>query len=376
MENNNNTPVTTPEVQLTPEEIKKKTQWGNLGLAVHNTELKLQAQAQAIISELKIATTVDEIIEAEAALKKVKSKRKDLSVERKNLTSRFDKMTTRLMIPENSIIEAENNAEKALIKMKGINDSNKAKATAKNDELRRIRETIANYISKMDATYKQKIADQVTKAFNYALGKGNIEEKDLPDYLPKCKTATGFGEFEFTYDICPIAPIYATKEEVLVIWNELAVGIRLGKDYVADYAAALDKQFAMYNVAVKNKEAAMKLAKENADKAASDLAAETEAKETAAKLEAISITHPTVNAGPEIKSLKKVFVLDMEDTQENAIKIMAAFIGNLALCEGGIRVTKWSNLSVSQMGNALVWAKNKDEKFECSGIKFKVEEKL
>ncbi|MEK6885145.1 MAG: hypothetical protein AABY22_36275 [Nanoarchaeota archaeon] len=139
---------------------------------------------------------------------------------------------------------------------------------------------------------------------------------------------------------------------------------------------ALKNQFEFYNIAIKNKEAALKLQKENADKAAADLAAETAAKETAAKLAAISVTHTTpAVVTAEIKGLKKSWDVEVSDDKESAIKIIAAFVGNIQLCEEKLRVKSWLNLSVQQMASALAAVKKNDEAFEC-GVKFKLVEKL
>ena len=78
----------------------------------------------------------------------------------------------------------------------------------------------------------------------------------------------------------------------------------------------------------------------------------------------------------DIKELKKSYAIDMDDTEQNAILIIAAFVTHFNIAKEGVRVKSMFKLSVEQMGAALAWMKNKDENFSHTGINFKINDKL
>ena len=360
---------------LTPEIEKKINAWKNMGLAIHKAELSYQVRAQAIIAKLKKPEKIEDIIEAELKLKEAGKEYTALQNDRKQLTSRFDTVAARLSQPEKTVEAAIPEIKNAIIFWKKKKEEEDNKVQYKKDEAKRIREFFINNQTQMDAAYRKKIGDQVLKAYNYALGKGEIKPEDLPDYLPKCKTATGFDVLAFTYDIPAYTATYNSQEEILAIWHEVEKNTKPGEFYVEAYHKALADQFALYDVAFKNKEAAMKLAADNKAKAEADLSKETAAKETAAKLESIAITHEPNVIGPDIKSLKHDYEVDMPDDDGAAIKIIAAFVANFATCRGLIRVKSIRKLSIEQMGDALTKMKKADPLFEC-GVVFKKVDKL
>lgn len=360
--------------QPTPDEIAKKaTAWSNFGVIITNSEFQFQARAQAIIAKLKKPTKPSELKEAEESLKAVKQEMQKLVEDRKGITTRFDSVASRLMAPEKLIASALPEIERAMLAVKKAEQEELNKARYKNDELKSIREQYLNLIVKMDKEYRDKISAQVSKAFEYALGAGDVKMDGLPAFLDKVKVAKGFNEIDFTYDRPEIALKYATKEEVINIWKEVDKTILPGKDYLAIYHKALSDQFEFYSAALKNKEGAIKLQKENAEREEAKRKQEAEAHEVANKLSAIATT--TAEIVSATKPLKEYYEVDMEDTEANAIKIIAAFVGNFELCRGGVRVKSLLKISVEQMASALAWVKNRDDKFEC-GVKFIKKEKI
>lgn len=373
-----NTPTTnTPakaEVILTPEIEKKANQWRNMGIAIANTKMELQVRSQAAIAKLITPTSIETVIDSENSIKVAKKEYAAIQEKRKAITSRFDSVSARLAENEKSILAALPPIEAEIMKFKKIDADNKQKAQNKAIELRAIKENFINHVTKSDMTFKQAIADQVARCYNYALGAGNVglnaQGEIDNDFLAKCR---GWFKSENFSIVCPIYVLtFNTSEECKAIWD--AIEIKTSKFYYDIYEAQLTQKFAFYSVALKDKEAALKVSEEAAARAAADLIKEQSANETAAKLESIATTYNPTVSGPEIKALKQVYELELEDTKECAIKVMAAFIGNLALCEGGVRAS-WLKLSVGQMASAIEWAKKNDPNFEC-GLPFKIVEKL
>jgi hypothetical protein len=377
METTNTPAVNAVENQaaILPAEIEKKAnQWRNMGIAIANTEMELQVSSQATIKKLITPTSIETVIDAENSIKVAKKEYAAIQEKRKAITSRFDSVSARLAENEKSILAAISPVEAEIIKFKKIDADNKTKLQNKAIELRAIKENFINHITKCDTAYKQAVADQVAKCYNYALGAGNIglgpDGEIDHEYLAKCR---GWFKSENFSIVCPIFIIsFNTNEECKAIWD--AIEIKTSKFYYDIYEAALNQKFAFYSVALKDKEAALQVSKEAEDRAKAELLKEESAKQTAAKLESIATTYNPTVSGAEIKALKQVYEIELEDTKEFAIKVMAAFIGNLALCEGGVRAS-WLKLSVTQMASAIEWAKKADENFEC-GLPFKIVEKL
>lgn len=359
---------------LSAEIEKKANQWRNMGIAIIETKTSLQLMSQEAIKELIIPTSIETVIDSENSVKVAKKKYAAIQEKRKAITGVLDKVIAGLSEYEKSILAAFPPIEAEIMKFKKIDADNKQKAQNKAIELRAIKENFINHVTKSDMTFKQAIADQVAKCYNYALGAGNVglnaQGEIDNDFLAKCR---GWFKSEDFSIVCPIYVLtFNTSEECKAIWD--AIEIKTSKFYYDIYEAQLTQKFTFYSVALKDKEAALKVSEEAAARAAADLIKEQSANETAAKLESIATTYTPTVSGPEIKALKQVYELELEDTKECAIKVMAAFIGNLALCEGGVRAS-WLKLSVGQMASAIEWAKKNDPNFEC-GLPFKIVEKL
>lgn len=360
---------------LSETQISKITQWGRFGLVIHNSELSFQARAQSIIAKLKNPVTIEEVAEAEAKMKSVKQELAILSTDRKNITSRFDAVATRLMASEKSVDPAIKTVEQSCITLKKQKAEADAKVQKKADEAKWIREQFLNTITRMDGEYRERISNQVAKAYTYALGKGNITLEGLPEYLTLVKGAEKFGEFFFTYDMPKLTISHNSTDDVLAIWKEIDPTIKAGAEYVKDYHRAIDDQFAFYSAGLKNKEAAAKLATDNAASKSDEIKKDVASTETANKLESLAVTI-TTPAVTDLKPLKHSYEIDMEETDANAILIMATFVANFELCKPGVRVKSIFALSIGQMGMALMWAKNKNESLEFKGINFKKVDKL
>src|SRR5262245_24102987 len=84
---------------------KKQEAWSKFAVALHNREAQLQLMAQKIVAKMVTPKTIDDIAEAEKTLKTAKTDLAILIESRKEVTSKLDAVTTRLMEPEKSLTE-------------------------------------------------------------------------------------------------------------------------------------------------------------------------------------------------------------------------------------------------------------------------------
>ena len=360
---------------VSQEEINKKiAAWQNMGVVVANTKLKLtQLTAAALLKIKELPYDPAKILDYEANLKIVKSEKNIVIDTRKAVTAKFDAVTSGLMTSEKEFDPAIKVYEDALLFVK----QSKAKADAvvqqKIDEVKRVREQISNSITSQFANFETLIVQTVAKYYEQFLAKG-VSEKNLPESLVKAKAY--LTENHFMLIKPSVATVYLTTDEVDAIWFELYTAKLISPtNFVEKYVAALTARFEFYGIAFKNKADSLALAKQQEAEALNAIADKKDDDAVAAKLDAIAsnTTAPVVSVGKKIKS---VYKLNMEDSEQTAIQIISAFSVNWTTAKEELGIKKWFNLSVKQMGDALVSLKNKDNNFEVSGIVFIQVDKL
>jgi len=351
--------------------LEKKKQWAEVGLVVHNANISLQTKAEDLKARLIAPTSIDQVTEAEGVLKEINGELNALIAERKVTTSRFDKVSEALMKHEKSVKESIPAFQNAIIKLKQEAEKIKNAERAKEEAIRKAKEDAIKFVNESFKKMQDLVAVRCQEAYEFALNnpktKKSIEESKIASYIEKCKAK--LTEKDFTL----VKPDNISQENFDAA--KLFVDMPEPKDLLAYWDKQMNVKFEFYTVALKNKEAAIQAsqkAKEEADRLRAE---ELSQRNVAAELEAASMSSEvTIDNG--IKDLKKKYEVDLEDTEQNAILIMTAFVTNFGQVKDGVRVTKWSNLSVSQMGAALAWLKNKDDRFEFGGIKFKLTDKL
>lgn len=351
----------------TIEETKRK-QWGIMGVAVYRSELQLQAQAQNIILALSpLPTKPEEINEAEAKYKTLRADAVKLQNDRKEVTSKFDAVTARLMEPEKSLAPAFLAYSEAIIKIKKAEEARVSASMVIEDEKKAVREYLSNEMAKLEAKFKALIAEKVVAAYAYALGEGNIAPEALDLYLVKCTAK--LSAKDFPGQVKPMAVKHISQEEYVSIERELV----RPTNWLQLYGEELNSRFKDYTIAFANKEQALRIAKEEADAKAKLDAEELLNKQAAAKLEAVA---QSVTVSTDLKALKKVFKIQMEETPENAIRILSSVVANWKQCAPKIRVKKWFQFSVANAIVALEGMKNEDNAFAPTGIIFIETDKL
>lgn len=356
------------------EVVARKIQaWGQLGAASHQLQERLQMMKEKSLSKIKdLPSDLNKIADYDAALKVVNSEKLQIVNLRKELTSKLEAISTRMMQPEKEFARAIQLYETALISVKKSKQAAELAAKYKTDEIARIREQFSNHISASNAGYETLVTNKIMKCYEHALNT-NIPETDIPATMEKMKAALTIESF--TIQQPPVTLVYANQEQVNAIWVELhSKYASLPSAFLTTYHFGLRDKFEFYGIALKNKEASLEHAKAEQAKELQAIADRAEDEKVAAKLETIAPMEPTIVAGG--KALKNVYVLDMPDNEQTAIILMTAMAANWSTAKNKLRVTIWSNLSIKQMGAALVALKNDDEKFSVSGLVFKKEDKL
>lgn len=351
--------------------VKKRNAWGNMGEAIYTGELALQARVQAKLIGITLPANISEVPQAEAMLKELKGEMNAIQDERKKITSKLDEVTARLMLPEKSMLEPIKSLEAEIIKVKKADAEERAKKQAKDNELKECREFLCTTLANIDAQYKRIISEKVSKAYEYALGDGNVQMAGLEEFTQKA--AVKFTEKDFTPSVPTRKLINVSAEEYAALAEECFKVD--ANSYLLAYVVELEKKFSDYEVALNNKEQAIARAKKEEEARLAAIAEEQSNKQVAAQLESAS-TDLNVSYGPVVKDLKEAYEVDMPETVESVIKIMAAFTANLAVCLPKLRVTKWLAFTPAQAAGALAKVKNDDNAFSPSGITFKKVDKL
>lgn len=360
-------------IKVDPVVLEKKQAWSEVGEYIHYTEISLQQKADLIIGKLVIPTKYEDVQAAEEALKTARKENIALIEERMTITDQFRAVADRLMKSEKKVSDEFPKIEGKLITIKAAKAAADKLVKAKEDEFKRLKESCIKFINDKDLEFKTTINNQVSFAYEYALGKGDINEKTYAEYYKKVEakfTKENFLIVKPEYKLFDVKP-----EEFDTLWIECQVEAGPPLDYISLYKKQLTEKFGFFTISLKNKETALKHSKDADAKAAEELSKENTNKNVAASLSTMATTY-NAKAADTVKPLKTVYELDMEETHANGLLIIAAYVGNYDATKEYTEKLKAFNLKVEQMANALVSLKNKDEKFTCTGIKFKQVEKL
>lgn len=170
-------------------------------------------------------------------------------------------------------------------------------------------------------------------------------------------------------------PVYSTQEEIDILWSEVCVNVKEPQFYIELFISDLTTKFEFYSIALKHKESSIAQAQKEQGEKLSAITKDKEMVSAAAALDAHASTYE-VQKTVQAKGLKQEWKVQMGDDEKSIFAIMHAFITNYDACKGGVRVKSLMNLSVEQMAGSLAWAKNKDDKFACTGINFVLIDKL
>lgn len=362
------------ELQLNEQQVavaeQKRATWGEFGVGIFKTELSIQFEAKTVCDKLsELPVTIFDVPGAEERLAEGKRAQKTIEASRKEITSKLDDLTKRLMIPEKSLTDPINALSNEIIKIKKADEAEQRTKKAIADELVRCKEFYQNEAIRVDGELKGKVLDLISRCYNKALNE-NVSLDKIKDYIAQSKKAVTDKQFVSVTPAFHAA--YITPEQVASIANE---HFKLNfLTYVESFSNQIDEKFSDYDVAFNNKAEALALSQKEEQAKKDEIAQLAQQQQVANKIESASIT--TTQATFFTKALKRSFDIDMDDNVQSILTIMAAFSANLHLCMPHLKVTKWFSFTPAQAGKALAKVKCEDNEFEPVGIIFKEVEKL
>lgn len=365
--------ATQPVLVLTDEQKKimqeKGENWKKMGAAIYTQELKLQIWAQDIFKRLTLPTDSSKISQYEAHLKLAKADLEKLIASRKELTSKLDGVTSRLMTSEKSLDEPIKKFTNEIIKLKKDVEEKNKKDQAKRDEIKQIIEKVITYTAEAVSAKLREHVKLLDDSYKHALDQ--VPPEKLPEFLVKVKTRRTIKTETIAR---PTMTVFNVSQEELKALIDEHFKPQSPESLVEDFQTELDKKFSEYQLAWNNKAKAIEISNNDTQALLDGINQETQNAVLSAKMHAASSDLSVEEGG--VKELKKVYVLDMEETQQNAMYIITAFTANLNKCLSHLRVGKWFNLTVKQMGATLEKIKTEDNNFSVTNIKFKEIDKL
>ena len=349
---------------------QKREAWGQMGVAVHQMEMQLQVEAQGYLRPLEvIPTKVEDLPDAESRLKEAKSGFTKIQDKRKEITSKFDAVAARLMQPEKSFADPIKVYSDAIIGLKRIAED----ARKKQEMMQHEKNSCDTYFKtkriSIISELSQRVTDLVAKAYNHALNESTPLDR-IEEYQKKCIDSVTVKSFQYTLPTFPT--VYMTPDEVESVKAKyFPINVM---DYVMDYSKQMHYKFSDYSIAIQNKEAALALAHKQQQEEKEKAEQIAQQQRMAAKIESASF-EPVIEP-VDVKALKHTYVVDMDETMESFLAIMAAFSANLHLCKKFLKVNKWFAFTAAQAATALGKAKIEDNNFAPAGITFKMIDKL
>ncbi len=350
--------------------LKKRNAWADLGESIYNRELKLQARAQQAILSIVLPLGPSDLEKAEALLKELRATQISIEGERKEVTVKFNDVATRMMEPEKSLIEPISKLSNVIISIKKSEESKNKLAEQKIKEIKSIIEQVQLLHNSTDAKYKTLINETVLKAYNFALGTGNITPDKLASWMKLAETKLTLANFPVPTNYIGHSLLVSDEEYREICQANLKI---VPAKYIEQYKMALSERFKDYDIAYKNKEDALKIAEAEKLAQQEKIKQEEENKKAAAKLNTATSIPIVMNGS---KPLKKSYEIDMPETCESAMAILGAFVANMPLCLPKLRINKWFSFTAAQAANALGKVKSDENEFHPQGLTFKQVDKL
>lgn len=358
------------ELQIAPtaEMAKKREAWAKLGEAVSRLDMELQATAQAAIQSIVHPKSIAEVKKAEELLSASRAVRLDLENRRKEVTLKFDKVSSRLMLPEKSLEEPIKKLSESIISIKKEEQLKIDKQKQSAAILTKMEEYISSEFSRADAHYKNKILSDINSMYAFALE--NIDPIGVAAFLNLKRSHFSYHSFNFS-------PLW--KPEYKGIEAEFRKCIlKYATDasiYLDLFHSTLEAKFSDYEVAYQNKEQALQISANEEEKKKAEIKTESQNAQLSFRLTAAA--QPlTPQITTEFKALRKSYEIDMPETVMSVMAIMAAFSSHLQLCLPKLKVNKWLAFTPAQAATALCKVKAEDVNFHPLGITFKEVDKL
>lgn len=353
---------------------KKQANWSNYAVKLHEGEISLQLVASEQVNRLAtLPTTIEQVPAAEEVLKNAKAKKKEINASRLELIKPLNTVLERLMMPEKSLDTPIQTMEASIIAIKKAEEVRKAQVQLKINEAKEIELHIQNKIAKYEADCKNYIETTCQKAYEYALGEGNISFMDHEAYIEKVisqrATASAFAALMPNTAFEP--KYHSFEEKAAIVEKFMPTDFNI---FIEQFKTTIISKFMNYDLAIQNKEVALARAQKEAEEQRQQIEREKETAEAMATINA-SAQQMEIDPSPT-KALKQSFEVDMPETFENAMLILAAFTANVDKCKDKTTTKKWFGFSADSAAKALAKVKSDDNAFAPKGIIFKVVDKL
>lgn len=347
---------------------QRKQKWASFGEKFNTIEMELQAKVQSVLSELHIPTNTEEVLDAEIKLQELKAVQKAIKEKRLELISRpLSDLEKRISTPEKTLDEPILKLSEGIKKVKSEYEAKRAKEQQRQAEIQRITAMAQKHHAEQENKCEAKVQNQVQKAYAYALSSGTVNKENLQEYIKKCSDKLNV--LDFAPEPMFIHTSVLDEQTVSAITN-----IQFDSNkYVEKLRALMQEKFLLFELDLKNKEQALANAELEKQEAIRKAEEEARAAQTLAEVKSRS---QSLVVEEDFKALKKSYAVEVNDSEECVLAIIMAFVSNFNEAKEHVRLKSMLNLKVDQMAEALGKMKNKDERFECTGIAFKVVEKL
>lgn len=358
------------DLQIAPKAdmAKKREAWAKIGEAVSRLDMELQATAQAAIQSIVHPKGISEVKRAEELLSASRAIKVELENKRKELTLKFDKVSSRLMLPEKGLEEPIKKLSESIIAIKKEEQLRIDKEKKSAAILNKMEEYISSEFSRADAHYKNKILSDINSMYVFALE--YVAPHNIDPFLNLKRSHFSHGSFNFI-------PLGKPEYKGLDAEFKKCV-LKCATDasfYLGLYQDELQKKFSDYEVAYQNKEQALQISADEEEKKKAEIKAESQNAQLSFRLTAAA--QPlTPQITTEFKALRKSYEIDMPETVMSVMAIMAAFSSHLQLCLPKLKVNKWFAFTPAQAATALCKVKAEDVNFHPLGITFKEVDKL
>jgi len=348
--------------------------WKGKGKEIAKTEIWLKAEGLEIETKAKALTvTKGNIAIVETFLADSSRTLKILGEKRLEITRPLEDLKKRLMVPEKAVVDSLNALKASLLTVKKQAQKEQNEAAIKVDQEAALKLAIAN-------TYTDYFTD-TTKAVDKYIGdnySGMLRKKIL--YIDFDKTVKiivdHFKEPSYAAYFAKIAVNTSslTLERITEIQTANAQTI---PDYKGLIQERFDDKKVSYQVEIANAEEAIKQQAKETEEREKQAEYAKRQQELSNKMDSKADAQATQEAVVvEGKNLKTSYVLDMEETAENVLRIFACYGANFEEVNTHLKIKKWFACTPNQIGTALAKIKTKDNNFQFEGINFKEETKL
>lgn len=341
----------------TPAIIELKLQnWNNFGASMYAIEQSLIERSKMIVESLPKDGVIDDINAIESAIKEATNINNCVVVSgRMAITEKLEQVKKRLMLPENEAKDAIARCKQMLLILKNEKEAKEEEERKLQETKRKEKEALLKDAAEHYLKLKESATTLINKAYMHALGDGNIAPDAIPTYL---------------------LTVGRKLKALDVPFERLTDSVNNGfeTDFnINNYIEKLKHKFEFYAQDYANKEAAKAIAEKHAEDEKLRIETERKNAELAAQLKA-SVHNAQPSLFHETKALKIDYEIEMEDTLDNALLCISAFVANKDILNS--RTKSWFNFSAENAIVALISQKKKDPLFNPKGITFKEIKKL